>query len=235
MTTTSSKFRFLRTSSTTSSALRGLAFGAGAGVLVCVAAWLSPLAAADRPALALLGVTLSLPLGCVVARRPADTNDARGVGITAVVAALVFSAVLTLPAPGLWLHTAWWCTAAVLLGASIGSTVRGAGVAATCFWLFLNGLPFFYDKLPVLRDTAESWALQGCPWLGFSSDAFGGDPLRRPVLYLGQWTGLSGSTSFSLLRISTLWLAAVPAFAALIVACIPARGATPAPRVEPEP
>jgi hypothetical protein len=52
------------------------------------------------------------------------------------------------------------------------------------------------------------------------ADAFGGDPLRRPVLYLGQWTELSGGTGIGTLQPATLWLAAVPAFAALLVSKI---------------
>jgi hypothetical protein len=198
--------------------LRGLGFGLAVGIAACFATWLSPLAAADRASLALIAVTLSFPLGVMVARRPVDLRDASSVGLTAAVAALAMASVLTLLEPGLWLRTASWCLAAVMIGVSIGSVARTAGVLATCGWLILNGLPFFYDRLPLLAESAEIWALQGCPWLGFSSDAFGGDPLRRPVLYLGQWTNLSGAGSFSVLQVSTLWLAAVPAFASLLVA-----------------
>lgn len=219
-TTTFLKSPFLKTTSTTSSALRGLAFGLACGVAACAAAWLSPLAASDRPSLALIAVTLSLPLGVVTARTPQNIREASGVGISAVVAALSMATLLTIFEPGLWLRTASWCIAACLIGASVGSTVRVAGLVVTCGWLFLNGLPFFYDRLPVLADSAETWALQGCPWLGFSGDAFGGDPLRRPVLYLGQWTKLTGAGSFSVLRVSTLWLTAVPAFASLLVASL---------------
>ncbi|MCB9893558.1 MAG: hypothetical protein H6839_03830 [Planctomycetes bacterium] len=219
-TTTFLKSPFLKTNSTTSSVLRGLAFGFGCAIVVCFAARLSPLAASDRPSLALLGVTVSFPLGVFVSRRPNDLRDASGLGITAVVAAVALATMLTIAEPGLWLRTASWTIAAALLGASIGSTSFAAGLLSTCAWLALNGLPFFYDRLPVFTDTAETWALQGCPWLGFSSDAFGGDPLRRPVLYLGQWTELTGANSFSLLRASTLWLAAVPAFASLLIASL---------------
>lgn len=222
MTTTSSKSPSPRMTSTTSSlgheALRGLGFGSGAGLLICLGAWLSPFAAADRPALALAAVILSLPVGCIVARRPRSVRDAGGVGMASVVAALALSMVVSLPDPALWLRTASWCLAAGLLGAAVGSMVRGAAVIATCGWLFLNGLPFFFQYLPAFRDTGEAWALNGCPWLGFSADAFGGDPLRRTVIYMGQWTELSGATSLSMLQASTLWLAAVPAFASLILA-----------------
>jgi hypothetical protein len=215
--TTSSKSRFPKTSNP---ALAGLLFGLGAGLLVCLAAWLSPLAAADRPVLALFAVTLSLPLGCAVSRTPVGIRDAGGLGLCAVIAGLALAAVVSLLEPALFIRTASWCVAAGLLGATIGAIGRGAGVVATCFWLFLNGLPFFYERIPMFAETMETWALQGCPWLGFSADAFGGDPLRRPVLYLGQWTELSGSTGMGALQISTLWLAAVPAFASLIVASI---------------
>ncbi|MCA8916937.1 MAG: hypothetical protein KDB90_16210 [Planctomycetes bacterium] len=222
-TTTFLKSPFLRTNSTTSSALRGLGLGLGCAIVVCLAVALSPFAASDRPALALLAVTLSFPLGVLASRRPKDLKDASSIGMTAAVSALALASTLTIAEPALWLRTASWCLAAGLLGASVASTVGGAGILATCGWLALNGLPFFYDRMPVLRETAEVWALQGCPWLGFSGDAFGGDPLRRPVLYLGQWTKLSSANSFSVLRASTLWLAAVPAFASLLVASLAGR------------
>jgi hypothetical protein len=209
--TTSSKFPFLKMSDGVS-ALKGLAFGAVAAAAICLAAWLSPLAAADRPTLALLAVTFSLPLGCMIARRPADPRAAGAIGLGAIAAGLGL-ALVTLFEPALFVRTGSWCIAAALLGASLGS-LRVAGVVATCFWLFLSGLPFFYERLPL---DLEGWALQGCPWLGFSSDAFGGDPLRRPLIYMGHWSELTGASGFGTLRPSTLWLAAVPAFAALIV------------------
>lgn len=222
MTTPSSKSPSPKTSSTTSKlrhpALRGLVAGLGAGLLVMLAAGLNPLAASDRPALALLAVTLSLPLGALLSRRPSSARDAGGLGLAALVAALLLAACVSLFEPALFVRTASWCVAAALLGVSVGSIGRGAGVAATAFWLLLCGLPFFYWKLPAFTATAETWALQGCPWLGFAQDAVGGDPLRRPVLYLGHWSQLSGATGLGMLEASTLWLAAVPAFAALIVA-----------------
>ena len=216
--TTSSKSPSPKTSDR--AVLRGLGYGLGAGLLVCLAAWLSPLAAGDRPVLALFAVTLSLPLGCVIARAPDSARTAGGVGLAAVLAGLALAATVSLFEPALFIRTASWCVAAMLLGSSIGAASRTAGVGATCFWLFLNGLPFFYDRMPVFETTMESWALQACPWLGFSADAFGGDPLRRPVLYLGQWTELSGGTGIGTLQPATLWLAAVPAFAALLVSKI---------------
>jgi len=216
-----SKSQSPKTTSTTSSlpraALVGAGWGVGAGLLLCLGAWLSPLAASDRPALALLAVTVSLPLGCVVARRPAGIRDAGAVGLSGIVAALALAAVVSLADPALFVRTASWCLAAGLIGVGTASTVRGAGVFATAFWLLLCALPFMFDKMPVLQQTAESWAMQGCPWLGFAQDALGGDPLRRPVLYLGHWSGLSSHTSMNLLQVSTLWLTAVPAFASLIV------------------
>lgn len=220
----SSKSRSLKTTSMTSDfplgrdALIGAAWGVGAGVLMCLGAWLSPLAAADRPALALLAVTISLPLGCAVARRPEGIRDAGAVGLRGIVAALAMTAVVSIADPALFLRTGSWCLASALIGLAFASTLRGAGVVATAFWLLLCALPFCYDKLPVLQETAETWAMQGCPWLGFSQDAFGGDPLRLQVLYMGHWSELSNLTSLSLLRVSTLWLAAVPAFAGMILA-----------------
>ncbi|MBZ0135751.1 MAG: hypothetical protein K8I27_05210 [Planctomycetes bacterium] len=209
-------------------ALAGATWGVGAGVLLCLGAWLSPLAASDRPALALLAVTISLPLGCVVGRQPVVPREAGAVGLRAIVAALCLTAVVSLADPALFLRTASWCVAAGVIGVGAASLLRGAGVFATCFWLVLCALPFCYDKLPVLQTTGEAWAMQGCPWLGFSQDAFGGDPLRRPVLYLGHWSGLSSHTSMNLLQISTLWLACVPAFAAMILASgIPRSAITP--------
>lgn len=222
MTTTFSKSPSPTTTLTTSSfrleALRGFAAGAGAGVVLCLAAWLSPLSAADRPALALLAVTLSFPLGALVARRPSCARGAGGIGVRAVVAAVGLSVIVSLPDPQLWVRVTSWCLASCILGAAIGSSMRGAAVVASCAWLFLCGLPFFFQDLPAFQDTAEDWALHACPWLGFSMDAFGGDPLRRPLIYMGHWTELTGATSLRMLQVSTLWLAAVPAFASLIVA-----------------
>jgi hypothetical protein len=170
--------------------------------------------------LALFAVTLSLPLGCVVARTVQGMGQARGVGLSAVVAAMALAAVVSVLELELFVRTVSWCLAAALLGACVASASRVAGVAMVCFWLFLCGLPFFYEHLPIFPETAEAWALQGCPWLGFSAEAFGGDPLRRPVIYLGQWTELSDTTSLGALQAETLWLAAVPAFASLLVTSI---------------
>ena len=63
---------------------------------------------------------------------------------------------------------------------------------------------FFYERLGL--PGLENWALQGSPWLGFASDAFGGDPLRRPVLYMGQWSGLGSLAAEGLLESWLLWL-----------------------------
>ena len=241
MTTTFSKSPSPKTTSTTSSfrleAIRGLAFGAGTGTFLCLVGWLSPLAAGDRPALALLAATLSLPLGCLVARHPSSVREAGGIGIRAVVAALALSIVVSLPEPQLWVRVASWCLASCLLGAAVGSSIRGAGPVATCVWLFLCGLPFFFQHLPVFRETAEEWALHACPWLGFSMDAFGGDPLRRPLIYMGHWTELTGATSLRMLQVSTLWFAAVLTLASLIVSSSIGRkrGETEAAEVSEQP
>lgn len=219
-----SKSRSPMTTSTTSnealgrSALLGGVWGAGAGVFLCVAAWLSPLAASDRPALALLAVTVSLPLGCLIARRAVGPREASAVGLRGIVAALSLAGVVSLADPVLFLRTASWCLAAVLIGLAFTSVSRGFGVLTVAGWLLLCALPFVYDRLPLMEETAEAWAMQACPWLGFAQDAIGGDPLRRPVLYLGHWTELSNQTSISLMNAAALWLTAVPGFAAMIVA-----------------
>jgi hypothetical protein len=216
MATTSSKSPSLKTSDA-AAALRGLAFGIGTGVAICLAAWLSPLAAGDRPVLALFAVTVSLPLGVAVARVPGSMRAAGGVGLSTLIASLSLAATVSIAEPALFMRTASWCIAAALLGACLASASRAAGLGAACFWLFLCGLPFFFERLPFFQETLEAWAMQGCPWIGFSVDAFGGDPLRRPVIYLGHWTALADSTSLGVLQAETLWLAAVPAFASLLV------------------
>ena len=218
----SSKSPSQKTTSTTSSlprvAVIGVPSGMSVGVLLCVGAWLSPFAASDRPSLALLAVTVSLPLGCMLGRRPEGTRASGALGLRAIVAGLALAAVVSLTDPELFLRTASWVVASALIGVGLTATARGLGVVGTTGWLLLCALPFCYDKLPLLQQTAEAWAMQGCPWLGFSQDALGGDPLRHPVIYMGHWSGLSEYTSMSFLQVSTLWLAAVPVFASLIIA-----------------
>ncbi|MCC7507865.1 MAG: hypothetical protein IT464_00650 [Planctomycetes bacterium] len=201
-----------------------------AGVLVAVATWLSPLAAIDRAALALIAVTLSMPLG-VVAVGPADNlRDAVRRALCAMTACAAFVTVLAVAEPALWFRALVWCLPAALIGGSLAALGRVLGVAAAFGWLALCGLPFYFDAMPVLRDTASNWALSGCPWLGFSQDVLGGDPLRRPVLYLGRMSGLSDRPVGDLLGAGTLWLAGALSLATLMARCgvrRPAREASP--------
>jgi hypothetical protein len=215
---TSSKSLSPKTSSMSSALLVGAIFGAGAGALICLATWLSPLAALDRPTLALIGVTISLPLGAMSARQSAGTQDSSAVAMRGLIAGLVLSATLSVFEPDLWLRAAVWICAAALIGAAATGVHRAAGVAASALWLALGGLPFFCHALPAFAETAQSWALGGCPWLGFSQDAFGGDPLRRPVLYLGQWSELADKPALGLLTAGTLWITGALTLAILLAA-----------------
>lgn len=203
-------------------------FGVVAAVIVIAGAWLSPLAAGDRPALALLAVTLSVPLGAVAGRASTGLRDAGGIAAGAIVAALVFASVLTVFQPALWLRTGSWCVAGVLIGACLQSTVRGGGLFASSMWLFLCGLPFFYDKLPWYTETFRHWALEGSPWIGFSYDAIGGDPLRRSIIYMGHWTELGDAPVAGALTAGTLWLTALFTLAGLLATSLlrPTRQAT---------
>lgn len=132
-----------------------------------------------------------------------------------MLAGALFAACFTLAEPALFVRTAVWCMAASLIGGALASMHHAAGVAATCLWLLACGLPFFFEKLP-----GEGWrdyALYGCPWLGFSQDALGGDPLRRSVLYLGHWTELSDEPAINLMRAETLWLTGALTLAAALL------------------
>jgi hypothetical protein len=203
---------------TTSNALGvGAIYGVGAGVVVCAAAWLSPLAAADRSALALIGVSLSLPLGALSATRPSGLSEYAPATIRALTAGAAFAAILTIADPALWARTLLWCCPAALIGAAVSGMYRAAGVVTSVLWLALGGLPFFYGSAPLPDHTAETWALSGAPWLGFSQDAFGGDPLRRPVLYMGRWSELTDKPAAGLLTAGTLWIAAALSLAALML------------------
>jgi hypothetical protein len=196
--------------------LAGVAVGALAAVLIALLAWLSPLSAGDRRGLALLAVTASLPVGCIAARLARGWRDALAVSASGLVAGAVLATGLTVFGPSLWWTTLVWCAGAGWLGASVtGLATRGAGVAVSGLWLFLGGLPFFYDKSPWFEQSLEGWALQGAPWLGFSMDAFGGDPLRMPIIYMGKMSELTSVPAAGVLSAGTLWLAAAFACAAL--------------------
>jgi hypothetical protein len=244
MTTNSSKSPSPKTSSTNDAgaqafrphqprnALTALAYGAAVGgplaLVIALLAWLSPLAAADRPVLALLALTISLPLGAAVmslsrlrqagrpphgqARRPPHASDS---GLRALAAAAVLTLVLCGAEPALWARALSWCMAAALIGASATALWRPLGFAAALAWLGLNGLPFFYHRLPL---ALEGTALRATPWLGFSQDAFGGDPLRHPVIYMGQWSELTSLPAAGLLSAPALWVGALAALVAALAA-----------------
>ncbi len=231
MTTNSLRYLSLKTNSTTSKAVgAAAALGVSAGVLVAAATWLSPLAALDRASLALVAIVLSLPLG-VIASAPARVmRDAACRALCALTACAAFVTVLTVAEPALWFRTLVWCLPAALIGGSLAALGRAAGLGSAFAWLALCGLPFYFDAMPVLRETAGNWALSGCPWLGFSQDVLGGDPLRRPVIYLGRMSGLSDKPVSGLLDAGTLWLAGTLSLATLMARCgvhRPARGASP--------
>jgi hypothetical protein len=212
---TFSKSLSLTTISTTSkNAGIGALFGLGAATLICLAAWLSPLAAQDRPALALIAIAVALPLGAAAG---ATGLSAASLAARGLAAGFALATMLTVFTFELWTHAVLWCCAAALIGSALAGFGRVAAVAAAAGWLMLCGLPFFYDSMPVLRGTAADWALTGCPWLGFSHSAIGGDPLRRPVLYLGQLSGLSDQPVYGLLTAGTLWIAAALAWSAHVV------------------
>jgi hypothetical protein len=66
------------------------------------------------------------------------------------------------------------------------------------------------------------YSMQGCPWLGFAQDAIGGDPLRRSVIYLGQWSSLGDQPALGLLTAAELWsMAALSLAASLLRAVAP--------------
>lgn len=211
-------------------ALRGVAAGAAPALLLCLLLGLSPLAAADREALALAAVSISLPLGAAVAWPARGTRQAGNVALAALAAGGTLALLLAFGDPTLLLRLGIWCAAAALLGAAVASMARNQwlGVATAALWLFLCGLPFFCDRMGPLSSRMEDWALQGCPWLGFAQDALDTDPLRRPVMYLGKWSPLSDSPAGELLTAGTLWVAAALAFAALVV-----RAGLPRPEPQP--
>jgi hypothetical protein len=204
-----------------------LGLSVAAALVLCLASGLWPLAAVDRQALALFALCLALPLGAALGRVQGTPRDAGTRAAAGLLAGLVLATLLTLPDPALWVRTASWCAAAALLGCAVGGLAGAAGMAATLGWLGLCGLPFFCGRLGALAPAAESLALWGCPWLGFSADALGGDPLRRPVIYLGQWSSLGDKPALGLLQAWHLWfMAALALCAALARAALPARAAT---------
>jgi hypothetical protein len=202
------KFPYLTTTSTTSSAVAtGAVAGAAAGAALCLASWLSPLAAADRPALALLGTLVALPLGAMCSRRADSLAQFRRSAMAALAAAVCAALVLTALEPSLAIRALAWFLPAALLGAAAAATRPAAAVSATLAWLALCGLPFCYDAMPNWV-SLERWAVSGSPWLGFSHDALGGDPLRRSIIYFGRLSGLTDHPAAGFLSAGTLWIAA---------------------------
>ena len=204
------------------------ALGLGAGAALIAATGLSPLASSDRPALALIALCISLPLGAALRGlapfSPRETGaadqtapakkvpDPFHAAIAALLAGLLLSMLATAPDPDLFARTASWCAGAALLGQALGSITGGAPV--TLLWLALCAGPFAAGFMGSWQNAAELYAMQGCPWLGFSQDALGGDPLRKPVLYLGQWSTLSDQPALGLLTAAELWAMAALALAA---------------------
>lgn len=192
-------------------------FGAGAGASVALLAsagmWLSPLDAGDRNVLALVAVCLSVPLGVIAA---GETRAPLSAALAGLCAALSMVTLLAIYEPALWFRALVWCAAGALIGASLRAQHRALGAAAAVFWLALCGLPFYAGSVPLIGETAMTWAHGGCPWLGFSQDALGGDPLRRQVIYLGQLSVLTDEPAYGLLSAGTLWVAAALSLATLL-------------------
>lgn len=197
------------------------ALAAAAAAALIFGAGLSPLAAADRPALALFAVCLCVPLGAAMAQVPQEGMRRAGTrAMGALLAGTLLALLTTGPDPSLLVRTASWSAAGCLLGAMLAGMMPGAGVLLTLAWLAFCGLPFFCDKLGSFSDAAAMYALQGCPWLGFSQDAFGGDPLRKPVFYLGQWSPLADEPSMGLLTAGQVWVASALALAAALLRAV---------------
>lgn len=195
----------------------GVALGAVIALLLCLAGGLNPLSAQDRPALALWSLCAALPMGAALGRpglgaRAAGLHCASGLAAGVTLATLV-----SLGDPALWVRTASWCAAAALIGAALATVARGGGMVACVLWLLLCALPFFSGKLGSMSESAGGWALHGCPWLGFAKDALDPDPLRLPVLYLGQWSSLSDQPALGLLSAAELWLAGLLSLVAALL------------------
>lgn len=206
--------------------LTAAVLGSVVALFLCFAGGLSPLAAADRPALALFALCAAFPVGAMLGRLETTRRAAGARAAAGLVGGLALALVVSLPDPALAVRTASWCAAAALLGCALAGLGRGLGMAALLAWLGLCGLPFFCGSLGTWRQAAESVALAACPWLGFSADALGGDPLRRQVIYLGQWSSLGDEPATGLLQAWQLWVAAALALVAALVR--PALGARPA-------
>ena len=205
--------------------------GAGAGLLVggviALATSLSPLAALDRRALALIALSISLPLGAALAFAPKTLKQAGLPAFRAIAAAASLSLAMAAADPTLALALLLWVCPAAIVGASLASLDRRGvtGLIASVLWLALNASPFFFQVFDgtAYGAGARRWALEGCPWLGFAQanlamDAGQAlDPLRQEVLYMGHFSALTDMPAMGLLSSGTLWWLAVLAVAAALV------------------
>ncbi|MCC6573674.1 MAG: hypothetical protein IT462_07775 [Planctomycetes bacterium] len=205
----------------------GAATGAIIGAVLLVATTLSPLAALDRRALALVCVSLAVPVGAMLAFAPANLRQAGLPAFRALAGGLALALVVVAADPRLALALALWLCPAMMIGASLGSLdKRGiAGLIAAGCWLALCAAPFFFQ---VFEDTSYGvgsrwWALQGCPWLGFAQSHLSLDPsrpldpLRQDIIYMGHWSKLTDMPANGLLSSGTLWVLAALALAAALV------------------
>jgi hypothetical protein len=193
----------------------GLGLGLCAALALCLLAGLYPWYEDQHPALALIGLTFSLPLGAVSG---ATAKPPRHALARAVFAGLGLGCALAATSGYFIESTSWFCAAA-LLGAALSALMpRAGGVGASALWLLLCALPFFYERLAQtpLGGVSFTWASGGCPWLGFARDVFEVDPLRLSVLYLGQWSALSGIQTPEYLAARELWLLAALAMGAVL-------------------
>lgn len=171
----------------------------------------------DRPVLALLAVTMALPLGIAASARGVTTAE---VLLRGTSAAVVFVTLLVVFSFSLWTTVLLWCLPPALIGAALAGISRGLAVATAVVWLALSGLPFYFESVPLFQASVAGWAISGVPWLGFSQDAFGGDPLRRSVIYLGQLSGLTDQPAEGFLTAGPLWMTAALATVAHIAATV---------------
>lgn len=210
---------------------RHLAVGAGVGIIQGVALLavtsLSPLAALDRRALALIALTLALPLGVMMSLTPTALRQAGLPAFRAIACALTLAMVLGAGDVGMAGALTLWLCPAMVIGASLGSLDRRGltGAAAAGGWLVLCAAPFFYQVFEgtMLEGGIRLWALQGCPWLGFAQAHLSLDPsrpldpLRQDIIYMGHWSGLTDMPASDLLAPKTLWWLATLALAAALV------------------
>ncbi len=194
-----------------------LCAGVACALLLITVTGLSPLAAVDRVALALLALCVSLPLGAALSRCATTTRQAADHAAGALLAGATLGLLITGPEPALAMRTVLWCAGACLVGSSLGGITRGASVVVTLTWLGLCALPFVCGAAGSWQPQAEAYALAGCPWLGMSHDVTGVDPLHRSVVYLGQWSAISDRAPDGFASALQLWVAAALALSAYLL------------------